>query len=331
MNFDQNNSVVVCVGSALMDILVKADDTFLEEAGVEKGGMNLVESDRIDHLLARIDHPPTIVSGGSACNTAIGVGMLGGETRFVGKRGEDDMGESFEADLAVHHVAPRLFWSASPTGRVLSVITPDAQRTMFTYLGAAAEMVPEEISADCFERAAIVHVEGYLLFNRELMTAVVAAAKSAGAKISLDLASFNVVLEAKDFLDGIVREYIDILIANEDEARAFTGYSNEENALEALSGRAEIAVLKLGARGSRISHGGRIFSIDPEGDGTAIDTTGAGDLWAAGFLFGLINGYDFEKCGALASACGYEVCRVIGAKIPVDGWDRIRQIADLPK
>lgn len=331
MNFDQEKSVVVCVGSALMDILVKENDAFLEAAGVEKGGMNLVESSDIDRLMGKIAGSPAVVSGGSACNTAIGVGMLGGNARFVGKRGEDQMGDAFAADLESHHVEPQLFFSASPTGRVLSVITPDAQRTMFTYLGAAAEMVPEEITPDCFENAAIVHVEGYLLFNTELMSAVLAAAKSAGAKISLDLASFNVVEESKAFLDDIVREYIDILIANEDEARAFTGHSDEDKAMESLAACAEVAVLKLGARGSRISCGGRVYAIDPQGNGNVIDTTGAGDLWAAGFLFGLINGFAFEKCGTVASACGFEVCRVIGAKIPVEGWDRIRQIVDLPK
>ncbi len=331
MNFNQEKSIVVCVGSALMDILVKENDAFLEAAGVEKGGMNLVESRDIDRLMAKIADSPTVVSGGSACNTAIGVGMLGGKSRFVGKRGEDQMGDAFAADLEANHVEPQLFFSASPTGRVLSVITPDAQRTMFTYLGAAAEMVPEEITSDCFENAAIVHVEGYLLFNPELMSAVLAAAKSAGAKISLDLASFNVVEESKAFLDDIVRDYIDILIANEDEARAFTGHSDEKKAMEALAACAEIAVLKLGARGSWVAHGGNVFAIDPAGNGPVIDTTGAGDLWAAGFLFGLMNGLAFEKCGAVASACGFEVCRVIGAKIPAEGWDRIRQITDLPK
>jgi len=152
------------------------------------------------------------------------------------------------------------------------------------------------------------------------------AAKDAGAKISLDLASFTVVEESKELLTQLVKNHVDILIANEDEAEAFSGYRDEYLALEALSQNAEIAVLKVGARGSYVSHAGGIIAVNPMGDGNALDTTGAGDLWAAGFLFGLVEGYPLEKCGQLGSACGYEVCQVLGANIPDDGWERIRKL-----
>ncbi|NOY69070.1 MAG: adenosine kinase [Deltaproteobacteria bacterium] len=307
-----------------MDILIKEDDAFLERAGVEKGGMILVEREYIDRLLSEAGNEPVIVPGGSACNAAIGIGMLGRKSRFVGKRGEDLMGETFEKDLIRHHVDPLLYKSAAPTGRVLSVITPDAQRTMFTHLGAAAEMLPEEITNICCGVSSIFHIEGYLLFNHDLMMAVLEAASAMGAKISLDLASFNVVEESRDFLHGVVMDYTDILLANEDEARAFTGEGDEQNAIDALSTYADIAVLKLGARGSLIAFDDDIIPIAPEGDGHAVDTTGAGDLWAAGFLSGLVKGFDLEKCGAIGSACGYEVCQVIGAKIPDDRWEKIR-------
>ena len=214
----------------------------------------------------------------------------------------------------------------STTGRVLSIVTPDAQRTMFTYLGASAETRPEEISINCFEDAAIVHVEGYLLFNPDLIEAALHSAKETGARISLDLASFTVVKESRELLAHLVETYVDILIANEDEAEAFCDCRDERLALEALSRKAEIAVLKVGARGSYISHGGSIITVNPMGDGNALDTTGAGDLWAAGFLFGLVEGYPLEKCGQLGSACGYEVCQVIGANIPDDGWQRIKKL-----
>jgi sugar/nucleoside kinase (ribokinase family) len=267
-----------------------------------------------------------VVPGGSACNTVVGIGNLGGKARFVGKCGKGDMGKLIETDLRRHHVEPVLLRSDSPTGRVLSIITPDAQRSMFTYLGASAETRPEEISVKCFENAAIVHVEGYLLYNPELIQAALRAAKEAGAKISLDLASFTVVEKSKELLAQLVRNYVDILIANEDEAEAFCGCRDERLALEALSRNAEIAVLKVGARGSYISHAGGIIAVNPMGDGYALDTTGAGDLWAAGFLYGLVEGYPLEKCGQLGSACGYEVCQVIGANIPDDGWQRIKKL-----
>lgn len=324
---EPDRKTVICVGSALVDMLAAEDDRFLEAAGAAKGGMTLVEREYIDDLISRTGKPPAVVSGGSACNTAVGVAMLGGAARFVGKRGEDHLGDVFEADLVRHGVEPHLFRSPSPTGRVLSVITPDAQRTMFTYLGASAEMMPAEITPGCFAGAAIVHVEGYLLFNRDLMAAVLKAARDAGAKISLDLASFNVVEESRDLLNQIVADYIDILIANEDEAFAYTGIRDEEQSLEALAKETEIAVLKTGPRGSLIRGGGETARIERVGDGSAVDTTGAGDLWAAGFLYGIVSGYSLSRSGALGSACGHAVCQTVGARIDEHGWQRIRRLA----
>lgn len=323
---DKNRKTIVGVGSALMDILAREPDEFMARLGVEKGGMNLVDQAYIDDLINQTTSSPSLVSGGSACNTAIGVAKLGGRGRFVGKMGKDDLGRRFMQDLTDNQVEPVLFDSPTATGRVLSVITPDAQRSMFTYLGASAELAPEDVATDCFMDAAIVHVEGYLLFNRELMAAVLQSARKHGCRISLDLASFNVVEQSRDILDDLIREYVDILIANEDEAKAYCGAVDETSAVAAMSQNVDVAVLKLGPRGSLIAQNHRIISIDPLGDGTAVDTTGAGDLWASGFLFGMVSGFSLEKSGSLASACGYEVCQVIGAKIPEDGWQRIRNL-----
>jgi len=199
---------------------------------------------------------------------------------------------------------------------------------MFTYLGASSETQPAELTNGCFENAAVVHIEGYLLFNPELMMTALRAARAAGALISLDLASFTVIEESRDLLDRIVNEYVDVVIANEDEARAFTGYSDEQQSLAVLAQKAEIAVVKLGEQGSVIAHQGQMMRIDPLGSGKAVDTTGAGDLWASGFLYGLVNGYPLERCGRIGSACGYEVCQVIGAAIPEEGWRRIRKMIE---
>jgi sugar/nucleoside kinase (ribokinase family) len=324
--FENDRKLIVGIGSALVDILSHEEDEFLKKTGAVKGGMTLVEKDHIDRTLGMSSGKAAVVPGGSACNTIVGVGKLGGLARFVGKCGNGRMGKLIENDLKMQNVEPVLFRSDSPTGRVLSIITPDAQRSMFTYLGASAETRPEEISAKCFEGAAVVHVEGYLLFNPDLIQACLIAAKRAGAKISLDLASFTVVEESKALLDQLVDTYVDILIANEDEAAVFTGHSDERLALEALSKKADIAVLKVGPRGSHISHNGSAIDIKSMGDGDARDTTGAGDLWAAGFLYGLVNGYSLERCGHLGSACGYEVCQVVGANIPDEGWERIRKL-----
>jgi sugar/nucleoside kinase (ribokinase family) len=195
---------------------------------------------------------------------------------------------------------------------------------MFTFLGASSETLPEEITSSQFSDAALVHLEGYLLFNEKLLMAALKAAKAANALISLDLASFTVVEAAKNILTDVIREYVDVVIANEDEARVFTGHTDETKALVALAELSDVAVLKVGKRGSFISHYGSVINVDRMGSGVALDTTGAGDLWASGFLYGLVNDYPIEACGRLASACGFEVCQVVGANIPDEGWLRIK-------
>jgi sugar/nucleoside kinase (ribokinase family) len=325
----KQRKLVVGVGSALVDILMRAGDDFLEAAGAVKGGMVYVDRDHIERTLTLSGGTPHVVPGGSACNTVVGIGNLGGSARFVGKCGQDAMGRFFENALRANNLEPRLLRSETATGRVLSIITPDAQRSMFTFLGAAAETRPEEIGEDLFENAAVVHIEGYILFNPDLMRKAVIAARSAGARVSLDLASFNVVQEARGFLAEIVKDYVDILIANEDEARAYTGETDPLRAVQALGREVDIAALKIGAAGSLIVCDGRVVRVPPAGDGRpAVDTTGAGDLWAAGFLYGLVEGFRLEKCGALGSACGYEVCQVVGAGIPEAGWQRIRKLLE---
>ena len=327
LQFVKNNrQLIVGMGSALVDILIHEKDEFLKKTGAVKGGMILVDKETIERTLALSSENASIVPGGSACNTIVGIGRLGGAARFVGKCGNGNMGELILNDLKKQNVEPVLFRSDLPTGRVLSIITPDAQRSMFTYLGASAETRPEDISEKLFKDAAVVHIEGYLLFNPDLIQAVMTAAKSAGARISLDLASFTVVKESKKLLDQLVDSYVDVLIANEDEACAFTGFSDEHLAIEALSDQADVAVLKVGPRGSYVSHAGSTIAIKSMGDGNALDTTGAGDLWAAGFLYGLVKGYSLEKCGRLGSACGHEVCQVVGANIPDEGWERIKRL-----
>ncbi|EMS77829.1 adenosine kinase [Desulfotignum phosphitoxidans] len=314
------------IGSALVDILINESDDFLKHLGKEKGGMTLVESADIKTILAKTDKTPAIVPGGAACNTIIGIGRLGGTARFIGRRGDDNFGTLFEDALRSARVEPELTLSPSPTGSVISVITPDAQRSMFTYLGASTELEPHRITASLFADTAITMIEGYLLFNPELMMAAVHAAKKAGAMIALDLASFEVVHASREILDDLIKDHVDILIANEDEAEAFTGYADEKNALQALSAHVTYGVLKLGKRGSLISFNNTTTRIDARTGKEAKDTTGAGDLWAAGFLFGIANGFSIEKSGQLASACGYEVCQVIGAQIPEEGWERIRAL-----
>lgn len=319
----QGRQIIAGIGSALVDILSHENDETLEKIGSAKGGMTLVDSDFIENTLKKIQGKPVLAPGGAACNAINGIGKLGGKARFIAKYGDDDTGIFFAEGLKSSGVETFLIKSPIPTGRVVSLITDDAQRTMFTYLGASADLKPEEISEDCFENCALVFIEGYLLFNRDLIIRALDCAKKAGALIALDLASYTVVESSKDVLEGIISEYVDILIANEDEARYYTDLSDEEESLKKLSKNVEIGVIKLGKRGSLICYEDNILHIDPVGDGDAVDTTGAGDLWASGFLYGLINGFDLEKSGRLASVCGFEVCQVDGAVIPDNIWNKI--------
>lgn len=322
--FKADARLIVGIGSVLVDILVPVSDEFVLRSGAPKGGMVYFDADTIQKVLQRADGKAQVVPGGAACNTILGVASLGGKTRFMGKRGPDEFGDLFENDLSRHQVDPFLIQAPTPTGRVLSLITPDSQRTMLTYLGAAAEMTPAEIPDNVFEGAAVALIEGYLVYNRDLFLHALQQAHAAGAKIVLDLASFTVVEENKELLTAVVDEYVDILIANEDEARIFTGCRDETAALAELAQLAQLAVLKLGARGSMVAAGGRVYPIEPMPADDVVDTTGAGDLWAAGFLYGLVQGMPLEQCGKLGSACGYEVCRVLGASIPDTAWQRIR-------
>lgn len=313
------------IGSALVDILINESDRFLTTLGKEKGGMTLVENRDIDAILSESSQPPVIVPGGAACNTIVGIGCLGGHARFIGRRGNDDYGEQFEKQIIKSNVEPVVSISASPTGKVLSVITPDAQRSMFTFLGASTELDPELITSDLFKETAITMIEGYLLFNKDLMMAALKAAKAAGSLIALDLASFEVVNASKDILEDIIKESVDILIANEDEARAYTGYDDEQKAIERMSRHVTYAVLKIGKRGSYVAYNRTITKINAQSGKSPVDTTGAGDLWAAGFLFGIAHGFSIEKSGQIASACGYEVCQVMGAQLPEEAWARIKK------
>ena len=326
---DNTRNIISGIGSALVDILAHESEMFVKETGAARGGMTLVDSSVIKNTLARLSGKPQIVPGGSACNAVRGVAMLGGTARFVGKKGDDDFGRLFTESLTNINVIPHLFYSGLPTGRVLSLVTPDSERTMLTYLGAASEIGPLEVTPECFKNSSIVLIEGYLLFNEALMMSALESARANGSKVALDLASYNVVEEKKTFLLDHVPEYVDILIANEDEAAVFAGKKDEMDCLMMMKDMAEIAVVKIGKRGSLIYQDGKTHKIPPMGSGSAVDTTGAGDLWAGGFLYGLSMGYDMDMCGKIASAAGYEVCQVMGTIIPDEGWERIRSV--LPK
>jgi sugar/nucleoside kinase (ribokinase family) len=313
---------VAGVGAALVDLLVEESDQFVASMGSAKGGMTLVELPAIVKALEKTDAKVKIVPGGSACNTMVGIGNLGGKARMIGRLGKDELGKAFMDGLLKANVDHRLPQSELPTGRVLSVVTPDTQRTMFTYLGASSLLGPDDVQIDDFMDVGVVYLEGYLLFNRPVVERIIALAKQAKAKIALDLGSYQVVEICRDFLEQILPS-VDIVLANEDEAKAYTGMGESES-LEILAGKVGTAVVKIGKKGALLAQGKNRFQVDAHVV-KALDTTGAGDLWASGFLFGLTQDLGIENAARLGCKVGSEVVQVMGAVIPDTGWLRIHE------
>lgn len=317
---------ILGIGNALVDIMTRMDhDGYLNDFGLPKGSMILVDAQKSRSVFEGTRHlPQTIRSGGSAANAIHGMARLGIETGFAGKIGRDEMGKVFRDDLAASHIRPHLFHSPTESGRAMALISPDTERTFATYLGAAVELSAGDLNDELFKDYDILHIEGYLVQNHALLQRAVELAKKNNLSISLDTASYNVVEENREFLSYIIREFVDILFANEDEARALTGKAPAE-ALEELSEQASVAVVKTGCNGSLVKSGTESHAVGII-DVKSIDTTGAGDLYAAGFLFGLVNGYELRKCGAIGSVLAGKVIEVIGPKIDTDGWEAARKM-----
>ena len=285
--------------------------------------MQLINTERSQEINDAVSNYSKIMAtGGSASNTINGITRLGMNGGFVGKIGKDDVGLFFTNDSINNGVKPHLLLSETPSGRCTVLVTPDSERTLCTYLGAACELEASDLKPEMFQGYDIFHIEGYLVQNHDLIRTAVRLAKQQGLKVSVDLASYNVVEENLDFLMEIIREYVDIVFANEEEARAFTGKEPEE-ALNIISEHCEIAIVKVGKDGSFIKSGDTIVQVQPR-KATAIDTTGAGDLYASGFLFGLANNYSLEVCGKIGSLISGNVVEVLGAKMSDEVWDTIQ-------
>ncbi|WP_321286581.1 adenosine kinase [uncultured Sunxiuqinia sp.] len=315
----ENNNTqkrIVGIGSALVDILVQLkDDQLLYAFQLPKGSMTLVDAELSQKMLDRTaDIDRSIETGGSSANTVRAIAQLGGNAGFIGKISNDEMGHFFKDEFEKSNITPHLFFSQIPTGKAATLISPDSERTFGTYLGAASELSVDELSEELFANYDYLHIEGYLVFNHELIEGILKLAKKQGLKISLDMASFNVVDANLEFLTRLVDEYVDIVFANEEEAKSYTGLEPVE-ALKQISSQCEIAIVKIGEKGSLIQSGEQFIQVEtPEVQ--SIDTTGAGDVYASGFLFGLANNYSMKKCGNLGSLLASKVIQVLGAKIP---------------
>jgi sugar/nucleoside kinase (ribokinase family) len=318
---------IMGLGSPIMDTLVQVSEEFIQSIAGEKGGMEMVTAEEMADLLRQAGSEPTQAAGGSAGNTVFTLAQLGARTTFLGKIGSDPNGELYRKTFEeLGGDASRFKVSETANACCLSLITPDSQRTMRTFLGASAELTPEEISVSDFEGVRHVHVEGYLLFNPDLIRRVLECARDAGCTVSLDMASFEVVNASRPILTELLRDYVDILFANEDEASA---YFQEERPYEEMAGElaslCRIAAVKMGKEGAWIASEGQLHRIDPVVIDAPTDTTGAGDLWASGFLHGWLKGQPLDVCGQYGSVLGAEVVQVVGASIPEDRWPTITE------
>ena len=318
-------SSVLGLGNALVDVLALLEsDHLLQELNLPKGSMQLVDEFAAQKVKEATSHiKKDLASGGSAANTIHGLASLGVKTGFIGKIGKDELGQVFKSDMTAHNITPHLLESDTNSGHANALISPDSERTFATYLGAAVELSSDDIVNELFHGYKYFHVEGYLVQNKALIEKAYQMAKANGLITSIDLASFNVVEDNLEFLTNLVHNYVDIVFANEEEAKAYTGKEGLE-ALNQLAVGTEVAILKLGKEGSMIKRLDEVVKVGII-PATSVDTTGAGDLYAAGFLFGLIQNLSLEKCGKIGSILSGHVIEVVGPKMNESTWRDIQK------
>lgn len=312
------------LGNALVDVLLRLkNDDVLAEVGIEKGAMDMINQDQMIRIrktqegLERSQAP-----GGSVCNSMRAMACLGAESGFIGKIGSDSVGEYYEDALNKAGVATYFSKTTGISGSCTVLISPDGERTMGTFLGPAPDITADEISEEVLSAYHCIYIEGYLLVNEALVRGTMQKAKKLGLKVALDLSNFNIVNAFRGLLDEIIPAYVDILFSNESEAEAFTGLKAHE-AVKVLSEKVEVSLVTLGKEGALVGSKGKVFSVPAEG-GKPVDTTGAGDHFAAGFLYGQTVGTSLERSARIGSLLAGCIIDVIGAQIPDAKWEQIK-------
>jgi sugar/nucleoside kinase (ribokinase family) len=322
---------LIGVGSPIMDLLARVPDDFLHHhVPGGKGGMVLVDHDEMHRIVGLLENEPAYATGGSAANATFNAARLGLRATFLGKLGHDNMARIYRHAFEMAGVDGSRFKQGQlANARCLALVTPDAQRTLRTCLGAAMTLSPNEITVSDFAGCRHAHIEGYLVFNRALADAVLTAARAAGCTTSLDLSSFEVVNASRDWLFQQFRRGIDIVFANEDEIRAvFQDQASDFPVLaQRLADLGVLAAVKVGKEGAWVARDRELHRIEPVTVADVIDTNGAGDAWAAGFLFGHLRGWPLPGCGALASLLGAETVVHMGPIIPDTHFERLRDRA----
>ena len=309
---------VLGIGNAIVDVLAQVDDVFLESEGLAKGSMALIDAERAASLSEEIDARREL-SGGSVANTMVGLADLGGRAGFIGKVGTDRLGEIFREELTktgVTFLTPDA-QSGPPTAQCVVLVTPDAQRTMNTFLGACVHVGPEDVDAETIANARVIYLEGYLWDLEPAKEAFLKAAHLAhehGVQVSLSLSDAFCVNRHRESFLSFVKQHVDLLFANEEEILALYEPDGIEAALKASAQDAEIVAVTRGGAGAVVLQGGARHAIDAVAPRELVDTTGAGDLFAAGFLYGYTQQRPLANCGQLGAAAASEIIAQYGAR-----------------
>lgn len=321
---------IIGIGNALTDMLISlSGDEVLSQYQLDKGSMSLVDNQfQTDILKAVAGLPHSLSLGGSAGNTIRTMARLGTEVGFIGKVGEDSTGDFYIQALRNVGVEPFILRSEHSSGKCLSLISADGERTLVTHLGAAADLQAEDIDASVFDGYDALYIEGYLVQDHDLIRTTMARAKQHGLMVAIDLASFNVVRENREFLHDLVERYVDIIFANEEEAYEFSGCRDAMEALLYISKMCELTVVKTGIRGALIKRGDEIVEVGIMAAAKRVDTTGAGDFYAAGFLTALCEGLSLRQCGTIGAITAGKVIEVVGTTLSEETWNEIETLIE---
>lgn len=320
---------ILGIGNALVDVLAKLpNDEILGELNVSKGSMNLIDESHRRLVFEKIEGLDIkLTTGGSVSNTSLALKHLDVPVGFIGKVGNDNYGEFYVNEMNNSGVDLHLLYEAMFSGTAMAMITPDGERTFCTYLGAAADMRESDLQKEIFQQYTHFYMEGYLVQNHDLIENALKMAKSLGLTTAIDLASYNVVAADREFIWKLIEEYVDIVFANEEEAVALTGKTVGE-AIHEIAAKVQIAVVKEGAKGSWVKRKDEFIHVPAYKEIIPVDTTAAGDYYAAGFFFGMTRWANLEKCAQLGTLLSYYIIQVIGTKLSPEVWSEIKEKAE---
>jgi sugar/nucleoside kinase (ribokinase family) len=318
-----NSYEILGVGSPYIDQVILVTDEYLKEIGASKGSMVAIEHSVFNHIVKHSGFETHTIVGGSCANAIKGLAKLGHSCAFVGKVGQDEEGALVQQNFLKMGIIPLLAHGQQPTSQLACLVTPDGERTFRNFMGATREFSAQDIKPEMFKNIRLAHIEGYNLLNEGLTEEAMRLAKEAGAKITFDLANYSLVEKFKEQLMPLISCNVDILFANGEEARRLTGLDPHE-ACSALKDIVEIVIILLGAQGCVIGHDMEVkhypaYPVKP------LDTTGAGDLFTAGFLHGYLTGQPIKACAHYGALAGAAIVKVLGAELPDEDWVKLSE------